>query len=81
MAASVKNKMPIKREVEFAIRDVTAEDLKASLRQYEERYGLSSEEFYEQFQRGEIAETLETVDWCMEYRVYLEVIGKLDDNA
>lgn len=78
---SVKIKVPKKEEIEVHIEYVTAEELKAALRPYEEKYGLSSQEFYEKFQREEIPETLETIDWYIEYRAYLRAIGQLNDEA
>jgi len=78
---NVKVKVPKKEEIEIQVEHVTADDLKAALRPYEEKYGLSSEEFYEKFQRGEIAESLETIDWYMDYRVYLRAIGDLNNDA
>jgi len=78
---NIKVKVPKKEEIEFHVEKVTAEDLKAALRPYEEKYGMPSEEFYEKFQRGVIEESLETIDWYMDYRVYLRAIGKLNDDA
>jgi hypothetical protein len=78
---SVKVRAPEKEEIEIPTRHITVEELKAALRAYEEKHGLSSETFYEKFQRGEIAETLETIDWYMDYRVYLRTVGQLDEDA
>jgi hypothetical protein len=65
-------------EKKMHVRQVTPEELKQELTPFEHRYGLSSEEFYEKFKRGEIQDTAETVEWCMKYRFYLYAIGQGD---
>jgi hypothetical protein len=74
-------KAPKKEEIEIPIRRVTIEELKAALKLHEEKHGLSSEVFYEKFQQEEIAETLDTIDWYMDYRAYLRAIGQLNEDT
>ena len=33
---------------------------------FEQRFGTSSEEFERRFKAGEVIETIDTIDWCME---------------
>lgn len=76
--SSVRVKSPRREEKEIQIRHISVEELREELRPFEEKYHLSSEEFYEQFKRGEIEDTKETVDWCLTYRFYLHAIGRGD---
>jgi len=66
---------------ETPVRQVTPEELKQELAIFETRYGLSSQEFYERFKRGEIEDRAETVEWCIKYRFYLYAIGQGDYEA
>lgn len=76
--STIRARVPIWEEQEIPIRQVTPEELKEELVFFEQKYGLSSEEFYEKFKRGEIPDTAETVDWCFMYRFYLHALGQGD---
>ena len=72
----MKVKVTKKEEQEVPIRRVTSKELKKELKRFEDKYSMSSKEFYEKFKKGKIAETRETVNWYIAYRFYLRSIGK-----
>jgi len=72
----MKVKVAKKEEQEVPIKRATPKELKRELKHFEDKYGMSSKEFYEKFKKGEIAENRETVDWYIAYRFYLRSIGK-----
>jgi hypothetical protein len=76
MATTTKIKVIQRKEQTVPIRPVRLKELRARLRRYERAYGLASAEFYEKFKRGEIEDTKETVDWYIEYRLYLRAKGE-----
>jgi phage shock protein A len=47
------------------------------LRDFERRYGMSTEEFIERFENDELQETLDFIDWIGEYRL----LQRLRDKA
>jgi hypothetical protein len=65
-----------RRMQQVPLRKVTVKELRARLKPYEKKYGLTSEEFYDRFRRGQIEDTKETVDWCLDYQFYLLVKGE-----
>jgi hypothetical protein len=44
-------------------------ELKKDLKNFEVRYSLNSEEFYSKFQRGELDDNLDFVDWIAVYKM------------
>lgn len=52
------------------VKQVSAEELRARLRHFETQYRMSSQEFYEQVQRGLLEEKDEFIDWLGYYEVY-----------
>jgi hypothetical protein len=72
----MKIKAPKKEEVEIPFQRITVEDIAARLKEYEQAYGMTTEEFHRKFTSGEIAETREMVEWHLEYRLYLHVTGQ-----
>ena len=73
---AVKVKVVQRRTQTVQIRKVTVKELRARLKPYEKKYGLTSAEFYERFRRGEIEDTKETVDWYLDYQFYLLAKGE-----
>jgi hypothetical protein len=73
---AMKVKVVQRRTQQVPIRKVTLKELRARLKPYEKKYGLTSAEFCEQFRRGEIEDTKETVDWYIDYQFYLLVKGE-----
>lgn len=42
------------------------------LAQYEQRYGMASDDFADKFQRGELGDAMDYVRWATKYRMYRE---------
>ncbi|MBI3949185.1 MAG: hypothetical protein HY314_01840 [Acidobacteria bacterium] len=74
--ATTKVKVIRREEQKVPIHEVTLKELRTRLKRYERKYGFTSAEFYEKFKRGEIEDTKDTVDWYIEYRVYLRAKGE-----
>lgn len=55
----------------FPIVQVTLEQVEEELNEYEARFGLSSEEFYERYLKGEMGDSDEVMRWARTYRGYL----------
>lgn len=52
------------------------------LRKFERKFSLSSEDFYERYQRGEMGDDLEIMRWAMEVQAFHKLIDdsqKLDE--
>lgn len=50
---------------------LTFEELSKRLREYEERYGYSTIEFYRRYQQGELGDDPEMMLWAGLYHLYL----------
>ena len=61
-----KQKLPVIKQLSLA-------DIKAKLQEYEARYRMSSQEFYEKVKRGQLEETDDFADWLGYYEVYLRL--------
>ncbi len=53
------------------------DELRRELEQFEQQYGLASVEFYTRFERGEMGDDLDFVDWSGAWRVYQTVSDSL----
>lgn len=51
-----------------------------SLVAYEQWYQMSSADFYAQYQRGEMADTADVVEWAGDYQHYLELKEELEQK-
>jgi len=51
-------------------RDMTLDEVKAALKKYERKYGMTSEEFYEKWKKGETEFVSESVDWSGLFEAY-----------
>jgi len=47
------------------------------LGRYEQQYSMSSAAFYEKYQRGEMGDSMDVMDWASEYRMFLKLKGEL----
>lgn len=47
---------------------------------YEERHQLSSEDFFDQFSKGQLGDTLDFVEWSNDYRHFLALKLELEDR-
>ena len=70
-------------EPEFYIeeRDMTLEEVKNALKKYERKYGMTSEDFYEKWKRGETYLISESVAWSGFFEAYQIMNGKASDNG
>jgi len=53
-------------------------DLEARLSAYEERYGMTSEEFYRRFRAGELGDGIDLVEWSVFYEMYQAILQRLE---
>jgi hypothetical protein len=56
-------------------RDMTLEEVVDALKKYEHKYGMTSEEFYEKWKRGEAYLVSESVDWSLLFEAYKVMNG------
>ena len=49
-----------------------------SLVAYEQRHQMSSADFYASYQKGEMGDTTDVVEWAGDYRHYLELKEELE---
>lgn len=47
---------------------------------YEERHQLSSEDFFDQFSKGQLGDTIDFVEWSNDYRHFLALKLELEDR-
>jgi len=47
-------------------------ELAEELRGYEQKYGMTSEEFFSRFQRGELGDAMDFIDWAGAYDLFLD---------
>jgi|Deesub1362B_J571_1020462.scaffolds.fasta_scaffold52520_1 hypothetical protein len=54
-------------------------ELAAELHEYEQRYGMTSAEFYERFQRGELDDELQhCIRWASAYDVFTKLKARVE---
>ena len=71
--------MPIQRTLYTSpLEALTA--LVRSLVIYEQRYKMSSHEFYSRYQGGEMADTADFVEWAGDYQQYLQLKEELEQR-
>lgn len=51
-----------------------------SLVAYEQRYQISSADFYARYQRGEMGDTADFVEWAGDYQHYLQLKEELEQK-
>jgi hypothetical protein len=51
-----------------------------SLVAYEQRYQMSSADFYARYQRGEMGDTADMVEWAGDYHHYLQLKAELEQK-
>lgn len=47
---------------------------------FEERYGLSSEEFYDQFTKGLMEDSIDFTEWANDYQNFLDLKLELEER-
>lgn len=55
-----------------------AEELKAELQAFEEKYQMSSEDFYQRFRLGEMGDAVDFVEWSAFYQMWASVQKRLE---
>ena len=48
------------------------------LSRYEERYKMSSEDFFDRFSKGEVEDSMEFVEWANDYRNYMAIRREIE---
>jgi hypothetical protein len=51
-----------------------------SLVTYEQRYQMSSTDFYARYQKGEIGDSTDAVEWAGDYQHYLDLKDELEQK-
>jgi hypothetical protein len=71
-----------RRLMDEAGRDETTIDglrrLVTDMVRYEVQYGMSTEEFYERFMRGEMGDAMDFIRWAGRYELYCRVKDRVD---
>ncbi|MGC8495381.1 MAG: antitoxin TumA [Syntrophobacteraceae bacterium] len=47
---------------------------------YENRYGMTSEDFYDRYQRGQKEDSIDFVEWANDYQHYLGIRSKIEEH-
>jgi len=67
----------LKRILATALENVSPADdfvqLVRELAWLEQKHGMDSAEFYEKYQRGEMGDAMEIMEWASKYRIYREM--------
>ena len=53
-------------------------ELSLELREIENKRGMTSKDFYEQYQQGKMGDDEESVQWAIRYRAYLELKKRVE---
>lgn len=69
----VKNSLD--REMEIVTRAL--EKTKNRLKEYEDRYGVASQDFYSRMEQGKLDDRDDYVDWAGEYEIFLSLTQEL----
>jgi len=56
---------------------VQIQELETDLQAFEQKYQLSSEDFYRQFQTGQLGDDVDFVEWSSFYQMWLDVQKRL----
>jgi hypothetical protein len=51
------------------------------LSRYETHYGMESEEFFNRYDSGQMADEVDFVEWANDYRHYLAIRGELEKRV
>jgi hypothetical protein len=69
LSLSDEERQSLDHELQKASVSEQVQDLKARLKQFEERYQISSEDFYQRFQAGELEDTIDFFEWNTYYEI------------
>jgi hypothetical protein len=76
LTESTKDESMSKADFKIEEHEMTLEEIKAVLEEYERQYGMSSQEFYEKWKRGEAYWVSDSVDWSGLFRAYIYLNGR-----
>ncbi|MDO8616481.1 MAG: hypothetical protein Q7T33_12220 [Dehalococcoidia bacterium] len=54
----------MKQRTKYNLRRVSYADILEDLKDFEEKFGMSSKEFYEKFSRGEMGDDQDVIEWA-----------------
>jgi hypothetical protein len=57
------------------IKNLTLAELEERLEAFEGEFGLSSEEFFARYVRGEMGDDSKVIKWAGTYRLYLDLVS------
>jgi hypothetical protein len=69
LSLSDEERQWLERELQKASVSSQVQDLKARLKQFEESYQMSSEDFYKRFQAGELEDSIDFFEWNTYYEM------------
>ena len=47
---------------------------------YENRYGMTSEDFYDEYQRGQKEDSIDFVEWANDYQHYVAIRSEIEKH-
>ncbi|NIR47229.1 hypothetical protein GWO43_01935 [candidate division KSB1 bacterium] len=50
------------------------------LNDYERRYAMTSEEFYDKFSKGQLDDSIDNIEWANDYQLFLSLRRELEDQ-
>jgi hypothetical protein len=69
LSLSGDERQSLERELQKASVSKQLQDLRSRLKQFEESYQMSSEDFYKRFQAGELEDTMDFFEWNTYYEM------------
>jgi hypothetical protein len=57
------------------IKNLTLAELEERLQNFEVEFGLSSEEFFDRYVRGDMGDDSKVIRWAGTYRLYLDLVS------
>ena len=80
LSLSDEERQSLEHELQKASVSGQVQDLKARLKQFEDHYQMSSEDFYQHFQAGELEDTIDFFEWNTYYETLSQSLQKLADQ-
>jgi hypothetical protein len=73
--------MPVPAEATFVVEDVGFEGLRQFLVANEQRFGMTSVEFFDRFSRGEMGDVPDHILWSGAYEIYRRLAPKNEQSS
>ncbi len=77
LSLSDEKRQSLEYELQKASVSRQVQDLKLRLKQFEDHYQMSSEDFYQRFQAGELEDTVDFFEWNTYYETLYQSLQKL----